>query len=376
MASKRDYYEVLGVSKDASDDDIKRAFRKHALKYHPDRNAGDKDAERLFKECADAYAVLSDRQKRARYDQFGHAGVEVGGGGGFANMDDIFAAFGDLFGGGGGIFDQFFGGGARSRGRRGASLRVDLQLTLEEVLTGAKKTIEITRHEECDNCGGNGAKPGSAPQRCDLCGGAGQVMRSQGFFSIRQPCPKCQGRGNVVTDPCAKCRGRGVRPRKKPIEISIPAGIAEGHVERIPGQGEAGEQGAPPGDLVVVIHVLPHEIFVRSGDDLLAQLKVTFRQAVVGDSVEMKSLSGETVVLKIPPGTHPGERLRIRGYGLPRADGYGRGNLMVQVQIEVPAKVTAEQARLLEQFEELDDQKGKKARRKGIFEKVRDILQG
>ena len=377
MAKQRDYYEVLGVAKAASEDDLKKAYRKLAMENHPDRNPGDKAAEERFKDAAEAYAVLSDKQKRAQYDQFGHAGLNQGpGGGGFSNVEDIFAAFGDMFGGSGGFFEQFFGGGGRGgRGRRGASLRVDLELSLEEVASGVQRTLEITRPAQCDGCGGNGCKPGTKPQTCRTCGGQGRVVRGNGFFQVQQACPNCQGQGATVADPCTRCRGRGLVEKKAPITISIPPGIAEGHVERVPGQGEAGDHGGPPGDLVVVIHELPHEHFTRQGDDLLAQVKVSFRQAVIGDSVELPTITGETVVLKIPPGTQPGERLRIRSHGLPRVDGYGKGNLVVLVQVEVPEKVTSEQEQLLVHFDELEQKKRKTVKKRSIFEKVRDMFQ-
>ncbi len=390
MASKRDYYEILGVSRESSDDDIKRAYRKIALKNHPDRNPDDTAAETRFKEAADAYAVLSDADKRQRYDQYGHAGVDgaAGGGGGFASSEDIFQHFGDLFGGrggggGGGIFEQFFGGGGgggrgRSRARRGASLRVDLELSLEEVATGVKKTLEVSRPEPCGNCSGSGAKPGTEPVSCKTCGGHGEVVSNQGFLSIRQTCPSCHGQGTAIESPCPKCKGKGLIPKKAPINITIPPGIEEGHVERIAGQGEPGDQGGPSGDLVVVIHVSQHDIFTRYGDDLLAGAKIRFRQAVLGDSIELPTITGETVVLKIPPGTQPGDRLRVRNQGLPRGDGYGKGNLVVQVQVEVPAKISAEQDELLQQFDALeqdkDDEKDNN-KKKGIFEKVKDIFQ-
>lgn len=378
--AKRDYYDILGVARDASADDIKRSYRKLAMKHHPDKNPGDEAAEKAFKEAAEAYSVLSDKDKRQRYDQFGHAGVDGagGGGGGFSNVEDIFAAFGDMFGGGGGggIFEQFFGGGGRRRGgRRGASLRVDLQLSLEEVATGARKTLEINRPEPCGTCDGSGAKPGSSPETCDTCGGHGEVMRSQGFLSIRQTCPACGGQGKVIKSPCGDCRGHGRVPRKVPINLTIPAGIEEGHVERIHSQGEPGQGGAPAGDLVVVVHVQPHEIFTRHGEDLLAQAKISFAQAVLGDSVDIPTITGETVVLKIPAGTQPGERLRVRGHGLPRADGYGKGNLVVQIQVAVPTKITSEQEEHLRAFDAIEEQnQDKKGRKKGIFEKVKDMF--
>ncbi len=373
MATKQDYYEILGVARDASNDDIKRAYRKKAMENHPDRNPGDAEAEQRFKLSAEAYAVLSDDQKRSAYDRFGHAGVDGQfGGGGFSNVEDIFSAFGDLFGGGG-IFEAFFGGG-RNRARRGASLRVDLELTLEEVASGVQKTLELTRPTKCDNCGGSGAKPGTNASSCTTCGGAGEVLRSQGFLTVRQTCPHCRGQGTIIETPCARCNGRGLTAKKEPINIKIPAGIEEGHVERIPGQGEPGEGGAPPGDLVVVIHVRQHAVFTRQGDDLVAHAKIRFRQAVLGDSVDVPTINGETVVLKIPAGTQPGTGLRVRGQGLPRVDGYGKGNMVVVVQVDVPKSVTAEQAEALEQFDAVEEAKSKKSKKKSIFEKVKDIV--
>lgn len=381
MSAKRDYYEVLGVQRDASADDIKGAYRKIALKYHPDRNPGDAEAERQFKEAAEAYAVLSDPEKRSRYDRFGHAGVDGAamGGGGFTNVQDIFSAFGDLFGGGGGgIFEQLFGGGGRRGGkRRGASLRADIELTLEEVASGTKRSIEVNRPDTCAQCSGSGAKPGTSPKTCATCGGSGQITHNQGFVAFRQACPRCDGAGTWVEEHCTGCKGRGVIARKVPISLTIPAGIEEGHAERIAGQGEPGERGGPPGDLVVVVHVRPHEYFRRDGDDLHAVSRIRFRQAVLGDEVEIPTITGETVQLKIPPGTQPGEKLRVRNQGLPRIDGYGRGHLYVEVQIDVPKKVSQEQQELLERFDEVESKrKTGSTRKKGIFEKVRDMLHG
>jgi molecular chaperone DnaJ len=377
MADKRDYYEVLGVERTADAEAIKKAYRKLALENHPDRNPGDAEAERRFKEAAEAYAVLGDDGKRQRYDQFGHAGVDGGqGGGSFHSMEDIFAAFGDMFGGGGGggFFEQFFGGGRRSRGRRGASLKVDLELTLEEVAKGVKKTIQLKRHEPCGHCSGSGARPGTSKQRCGTCNGHGQVMRSQGFFQLRQVCPTCHGQGETITDPCPKCKGRGLIGKDAPITISIPAGIEAGHTERLQGQGEPGEGGGPPGDLVVVLHVKEHKVFTRYGDDLLMQTRISFRQATTGDQIDIPTITGETVAMRIPAGTQPGEKLRIKNHGIPRADGYGRGSLVVQIQVQVPKKLTSEQEELLLKFDELESgKKGKKARRT-IFEKVKDIF--
>jgi molecular chaperone DnaJ len=375
MASKRDYYEVLGVDRKADEDTIKKAYRKLALDNHPDRNPGNAEAERRFKEAAEAYAVLGDAHKRARYDQLGHAGVDgPGGGAGFQSAEDVFAAFGDLFGGNGGFFEQFFGGGRRGRGRRGASLKLDLELTLEEVATGVKKTIALKRPEACAHCSGSGAKPGTHKRSCKTCGGHGQVVRQQGFFQLRQTCPTCEGAGSSIDEPCPKCHGRGAIPTDSPITLTIPAGIESGHTERIAGQGEPGEGGGPPGDLVVVLHVKEHDVYTRFGDDLLMQSRISFRQAVLGDEIEIPTITGEAVAMKIPAGTQPGEKLRVRNHGLPRPDGYGRGNLVVQVQVDVPKKLTAEQEELLQRFDEIDGKKGRKQTKKTIFEKVKDIF--
>ncbi|MFT4514587.1 MAG: molecular chaperone DnaJ [Planctomycetota bacterium] len=384
MSSKRDYYEVLGVDRSADDDSIKRAYRKMAIENHPDKNPGDAAAEQRFKEAAEAYAVLSDADKKPRYDQYGHAGVDGAGGGGgagFSSAEDIFSAFGDMFGGGGGggggggFFDQIFGGGRRGRGRRGSSLKVELALSLEEVATGVKKTIELKRAEACGKCGGSGAKTGTKKKTCSTCEGHGQVIRAQGFFQLRQTCPTCEGQGEMIESPCGACKGRGAVPKSSPVNITIPAGIQDGHAERIPGQGEPGEGGAPPGDLIVVLNVKEHDVFTRYGDDLLMQTRISFRQAVTGDEVHIPTITGESVAMKIPAGTQPGEKLRVRNHGLPRPDGYGRGNLVVQIQVTVPKKITSEQSELLAKFDELETgKKSKKDQKKTIFEKVKDIF--
>ncbi len=388
---ERDYYEVLGVENGASADDLKSAYRKIALKYHPDRNQGDADAESKFKEAAEAYAVLGDDEKRQRYDQFGHAGVNgqagFGGGGGFS-VDDIFSAFGDIFGGRGGSttsfggfsFDELFSG--RRGGRRGASLRVDLAVTLEEVSKGVEKEIEVTRLDTCDSCNGSGAKAGTRPESCSMCGGGGEVQQSQGFFAIRRTCPTCQGRGQVVKSPCPSCRGAGATRKREAKKIRIPPGIEEGHVERLPGQGEAGEAGAPPGDLVLVIHVEDHSLFERHGPDLLCDVPIRYGQAALGASIQVQTLTGQ-VEMKIPKGTQPGQILRLRGQGLPRGDGRGNGSLLVRVSVDVPKKLTAREGELMTELDEIQakrrgasgttprdaDDKGK-----GLFEKIKDIF--
>ena len=383
MTSKRDYYEVLGVERNASADDIKSTYRKLALKFHPDRNPGDKEAEAKFKEAAEAYAVLSDADKRRAYDQFGHAGVGAGGpmgGTGGMSMEDIFAQFSDIFGGG--IFSELFGLGGRgargTRGRKGASLRVDLQVTLEEVATGVEKTIEINRPTACDTCAGTGAKPGTRPTHCPTCGGAGEIARRQGFFTVRQVCPTCEGAGTRIESPCTTCRGDGRLRKKTPIPIRIPPGLEEGFVDRIPGQGEPGDGGGPCGDLVIVFHVKPHEFFERHGADLLCEMPISVPQAALGAEVQVPTLHG-SVDLKVPAGTQPGQVLRVRGQGLPRADGYGKGSLLVRLIVEVPTRLSARQRELLTELGDIDQKSNgsrKRTPKKGLFDKFKDIFEG
>ncbi|PIE23769.1 MAG: molecular chaperone DnaJ [Planctomycetota bacterium] len=398
MSDKRDYYEVLGVQKGASADEIKSAFRKIAMKNHPDRNPDDKGAEARFKEAAEAYSVLSDEEKRAQYDRFGHAGLSGGAaGGGFGgqggfSVDDIFEAFGDIFGGGGGgVFEGLFGGGRASRGgaRRGASLRVDLQVTLEEIATGVERSIEIARNVTCDSCSGSGAKAGSAPVICNTCAGHGEVIQSQGFFQVRRPCPQCRGTGKTIKDPCSSCHGSGRVRRREPKKIYIQPGAEEGHVERLPGQGEAGEGGGPPGDLVVVVHVQEHEFFQRHGADLLCEIPIRFGQAALGGSTQVPTLS-RPVEMKIPKGSQPGQLLRLRNQGLPMGGGRSRGNLLVRLTIDVPKKLSSRQEELLQEFDELDSKNprsktsdgssdssghsGKSGDERGFFDRIKDIF--
>lgn len=382
MSTQRDYYEILGVSRDASGDAIKSAYRKIALKYHPDRNKGDDSAEAKFKEAAEAYAVLSDDEKRQRYDQFGHAGVQGaagrGGGAGGFSMEDIFSHFGDIFGGGGGAggfsFENLFGGGGgRGGARRGASLRADLTVTLEEVAEGVEKEIELSRLDTCETCEGSGAKPGTKSVNCATCGGYGQVQQSQGFFSIQRTCPTCRGAGKTIANPCASCRGEGRVPKRERKKIYIPPGIDEGHVERLSGQGEAGEAGGPAGDLVLVIHVEEHEFFQRHGADLICEVPIRFGQAALGGSIQVPTL-GSSVEMKIPPGTQPGQVLRLRGQGLPHPGGRGKGNLLVRVTISVPKKITPKQQELLTSFDEIDAEHQPEGKSKGIFDKIKDMF--
>ena len=379
MASaKRDYYEVLGIPKNADAEAIKRSYRKIALRYHPDKNPGNKEAEENFKEAAEAYEILSDADKRASYDRFGHAAVG-GGAPHFHSMEEIFSAFGDIFGGGrgGSIFDDLFGGGGGGRQARGASrgahLKVDLEIKLEEVRKGVKKTIEIQRNESCSDCRGSGAKPGTTPKRCPDCGGRGHIVRSQGFFAMRSTCPRCSGRGEVIDSPCDRCSGTGRVPQSREVSVSIPAGIESGMQLRLGGEGEAGLHGSARGDLFCEIHVLPHRLFRRQSDDVVLEVPIGFAQATLGTEIEVPTLEGRSN-LKIPKGTQPGTLLRMRGLGLPRLDGYGVGNQVVRVIVEVPTKLPKEQEELLRKYAEMEKQHvGTK--QKSFWNTVREIFE-
>jgi molecular chaperone DnaJ len=379
--SKRDYYDVLGVSRDASDQDIKSAYRAHALKYHPDRNSGSAEAEEKFKEAAEAYAVLADADKRSAYDRFGHAGVSSAGGpGGFDPT--IFADFGDIFGGLRDIFGfgDFFGGGRRGGPQRGSDLRYDLEISFEESAKGMETSIQIPRQETCDTCKGTGAAPGTSPTVCPQCGGRGQIRYQQGFFTVAQTCRQCGGEGRVITKACPECRGHGHLPRQRKLTVRIPAGIASGQRLRLYGEGEAGPGGGPSGDLYVVVHVQDHEVFKREGDDLYCRVPVTFPMLALGGEVTVPTLSGSEKVT-IPEGTETGRVFRLRGKGMPSVSGHGRGDLHVMVDVVTPRKVTKEQRHLLEQLaktmpvEKLKAVKPKEDDEdRTVFDRVKDIF--
>lgn len=377
MSDKRDYYDVLGVDKGASPDDLKRAYRKLALKYHPDQNQGDTEAEAKFKEAAEAYDVLGDAEKRAQYDRFGHAAFAGGaagpGGQRFTNMEDIFEAFGDIFGGGGGIFgDLFGGGGRRSRGgpARGRDLKIVLDLTLEEIASGAKKTVTIKRQEHCDTCSGSGAKEGTSKVTCTTCGGRGQVSRSQGFFTMASPCPNCRGAGQIIESPCDTCKGAGRKGVRSDVEIDVPAGVEEGMRVRVTGGGDAGDQGAPRGDLYCIIREEEHKVFQRSGPDLMTEVPFSFGQLALGDRVEIPTLGGR-VEMTIPPGTQSGKVFRLRGQGLPSLEGRRKGDQLVRVFVEIPRKLTDRQKELLKEFSNIEEEKSGS---KSFFEKIVDYF--
>ncbi len=340
--AKRDYYEILGVSRDATESELKKAYRQLALQYHPDRNPGDKRAEERFKELSEAYSVLSDPEKRAQYDRFGT--VEAG-----VDLSDL--GFGSLFDD---LLEGFFGAPhhreRRSRGRRGEDLRYDLEISLEEAATGLETKVQIPRFEVCEVCKGSGLEPGTRREVCPTCQGRGQVRFSQGFLTVARPCPRCGGEGEVLRHPCKGCRGEGRQRRERLLKIRIPAGVDDGSQLRLPGEGAAGSQGGPPGDLYVVIRVRPHEFFVRRGNDLYCELPLTFPQLVLGADVEVPVLGG-TAKLKVPPGTQPGEILRLKGKGMPDLDGRARGDTCYQAVLEVPTTLTAKQRQLLEEFQ-------------------------
>ncbi|HOB97406.1 MAG TPA: molecular chaperone DnaJ [Verrucomicrobiota bacterium] len=381
--AKRDYYEVLGVERAVTEEELKKAYRKLALKYHPDRNPGDKTAEERFKELGEAYDVLSDSQKRAAYDQYGHAAfdprqrAEAGGrwaGGGF---HDPFEIFREVFGGGGGgIFEELFGGGERrdpTAPQRGADLRYDLEITFEEAALGCEKEITITKPDRCDHCHGSGAESGSGHKNCTTCGGRGQVEQVLGgFMRVRQICPRCQGAGRVVEKPCRACRGSGQRKATVPVKLRIPAGVDTGTRLRSAGNGEAGGRGGPAGDLYVVLHVQPHDIFQRDGDDLLCEVPISFVQAALGAELEVPTLEGAAHI-KMPPGTQNGTVFRLRGRGVRNLQGYGSGDLHVRVQIEVPTKLNAAQRAKIEEFASLCDA-NVNPRSRSFFERAKDFF--
>jgi len=351
-----DYYELLGVAKGSTPTEIKKAYRKLALKYHPDKNQGDKEAEDKFKEISSAYEVLSDEDKKARYDRLGHAAYTSSGGGGGGGGGDPFDIFSQVFGGGGGggsIFDQLFGGGGGG-GRRGGpvpgdDLRFDMELTFEEAVFGAKKEIDVSKTENCTRCSGKGAEPGSKVVTCNTCKGHGQVTMAQGFFSVRQDCPKCQGLGKSFEKTCNSCRGGGSVRKKKKISITVPAGVNTGTRMRVRDEGDAGQKGGPPGDLYVIMHVQPHELFKREGDDILCEIPISFAKAALGGPLEVPTLEGRAN-LKIPPGTQSGAVFRLRGKGVQAVHGSRRGDQHVKVIVEVPTNLNTEQEEALQAF--------------------------
>lgn len=355
MANKRDYYEILGVDRNASDETLKKAYRQMAVKHHPDKNAGDKAAEEKFKELGEAYEALSDPQKRAAYDRYGHAAFSgPGGGGPGAGFHDPFDIFREVFGAGGGggvfgsIFEDAFGGGRSEKGR-GADLRYDMEISFEEAARGCDKEISLRKNDTCEHCDGSGAEPGSKMRVCSTCGGAGQVAVSRAFFTLSQTCPRCRGAGKMMEKPCSKCNGEGRVEKSNKIKVKVPAGIDNGSRLRSSGNGEGGVRGGASGDLYIVIHVAAHEIFEREGNDLFCEIPISFAKAALGGEIQVPTLEG-AAVLKIPPGTPSNKLFRLRSKGVPDVHGRGTGDLIVKVHVEVPAKLNSEQKQKLQEF--------------------------
>ncbi|RYD93918.1 MAG: molecular chaperone DnaJ [Sphingobacteriales bacterium] len=381
---KRDYYEVLGVAKNASAEEIKKAYRKIAIKFHPDKNPDDPTAEDKFKEAAEAYEILSDDQKRGRYDQFGHRGVSgAGGGGGGMNMDDIFSQFGDIFGGGGGSpFDSFFGGGGGRGGRRvrkGTNLRIKLKLDLAEIANGVEKKIKVKRYVACDTCGGNGSKNGSSLSTCTQCNGAGQVKQvvntMLGQMVSTSTCPTCGGEGKTVTQRCEKCGGLGRELREEVISINVPAGVADGMQLSMSGKGNVPERGGVPGDLLIQIEEIEHEFLKRDGNNVVFDQYISFVDAALGANVEVPTIDGK-VKIKIDPGTQSGKILRLRGKGIKDLNGYNRGDQLVHINVWTPKSLSSEEKKALETLRNstnFSPNPGKNE--KGFFDKIREFMQ-
>jgi molecular chaperone DnaJ len=358
---QRDYYDILGVPRDADEEEIKRSYRRLAMQYHPDRNPGDRKAEEKFKEASEAYEVLRDLEKREIYDRFGHEGLKGTGFTGFRGFEDIFSTFGD-------IFEDFFGFGTTRRGRTmaraGADLRYDLTVSFLDAAFGKEVDIEIPKSMKCDYCGGSGAEPGTLPSTCSTCRGIGQVSRTQGFFTISTTCPYCQGEGQIIHTPCSQCRGQKKVRQKKNLSLRIPPGVETGSRLRLRGEGEEGERGGPPGDLYVVIHVEPHEFFERDGDDIVCQIPISFFHAALGGDIEVPTLNG-TRKLTIPRGTQSGQLFRLKGEGIYHMRGHGRGDEIVQLIVKTPTKLTKRQEELLKEFAAIEQAQSER----GFFRK-------
>ncbi|HQV89333.1 MAG TPA: molecular chaperone DnaJ [Nitrosomonas sp.] len=367
--SKRDYYEVLGVSRDADESTIKKAYRKLAMKYHPDRNAGDVKSEEMFKEAKEAYEILTDAHKRAAYDQFGHAGVDGNAGGaGAQGFSDAFSdIFGDIFGGG--------GRGGRANMHRGSDLRYNLEITLEQAAHGTETKIRIPTMVKCETCHGDGAKPGTSPKTCTTCNGHGQVRMQQGFFSIQQTCPKCQGSGKVIAHPCGTCHGIGLIKQHKTLNVKIPMGVDDGDRIRVSGEGEAGVNGGPPGDLYVVIHLAAHSVFRREGDHLHCEIPISFTVAALGGEIEVPTLEGHAKI-KVPAETQTGKIFRLRSKGVKGVRSREKGDLLCHVVVETPVKLTARQKELLEELESISLTDGPRhsPRAKSWMDKAREFF--
>jgi molecular chaperone DnaJ len=384
IMSKRDLYEVLGVAKGASKEEIKKAYRKLAMQHHPDKNAGNKESEAMFKEASHAADVLLDDNKRAQYDRFGHEGAQMGGGpggfggGGFQNAD--FGDLGDIFGD---IFGDILGGqrggrgGRRGGGRRaqaGDDLQTDISVTFEEAAFGVEKEIQINRSIVCGDCHGSGAKKGSGPVTCDMCQGHGEVRRQQGFFTIAQPCPKCHGQGQMIKEPCETCHGRGRNKKREKLSVKVPAGIDEGQRLKLSGQGDSGANGGPAGDLYVLLRIQDHEFFKREEYDVHCEVPISFSQAALGTEIEVPTLGGR-VSMKIPEGTQSGQKMKLRNKGITKLGGYGFGDQIITIHVETPSKLTKEQREIFSRLSELEQNNTSNPMTKGFFDRVRELFQ-
>lgn len=371
MHAEIDYYELLEVERNCDDGTLKSAYRRLAMRWHPDRNPGDQDAEARFKAISEAYEILKDPQKRAAYDRFGHAAFRQSGGGGQGGFSDA-GPFSDIFSD---IFDQFMGGGG-GRGRRGpqrgADLRYDLQVSFEEAYLGSEASISIDVAVSCDHCLGSGAKPGSRSQPCQTCSGRGQVRMQNGMFVVERTCPTCHGAGQVISDPCEHCHGEGRVDRRKDLKVKVPAGVDDGTRIRLSGEGEAGPRGGQPGDLYIFVHMKPHPIWKRDGTTLFASVPVSFVTATLGGELSIPGIDREDVDVKIPAGTQTGRQFRVRGRGMPSLNGHGRGDLVVQVELETPTKLTGRQKELLEEFRSIEGGESNCPRSKGFWDRLKD----
>lgn len=382
MSGKRDYYEVLGVAKGASKDEIKKAYRKLAMQYHPDKNPGNAEAEAKFKEASHAADILMDDQKRSMYDRMGHAAEQGGMGGGgfqgggfsgdFGDLGDIFGdIFGDILGGQRGRGSR--GGARRSRAQAGDDLQTEIIVTFEEAAFGVEKEIQINRSVACETCHGSGAKKGSGPVTCDMCQGHGEVRRQQGFFTIAQPCPKCHGTGQTIKEVCETCHGRGKNKKKEKLSVKVPAGIDEGQRLKLSGQGDTGLNGGPSGDLFVLIHIQEHEFFKRDEFDVICEVPISFSQAAMGTEIEVPTLGGR-VSMKIPEGTQSGQKMKLRNKGITKLGGYGFGDQIITIHVETPTKLSKEQRELFARLSELE-QNSSNPMTKGFFDRVRELFQ-
>jgi molecular chaperone DnaJ len=382
MSEKRDYYEILGISKSATKDDIKKAYRKLAMQFHPDKNPGNKEAEAKFKEASHAADILMDDQKRSMYDRMGHAAEQGGMGGGgfgggfqggdFGDLGDIFGdIFGDILGGQRGRGGR--GGRGRTRAVAGDDLQTEMIVSFEEAAFGIEKEIHINRSIQCETCHGTGAKKGSGPVTCDTCQGHGEIRRQQGFFTIAQPCPKCHGAGQMIKDPCEPCHGRGRTKKKEKLSVKVPAGIDEGQRLKLSGQGDAGAHGGPSGDLYVMIHLQEHEFFKRDEYDVICEVPISFSQAALGCEIEVPTLGGR-VSMKIPEGTQAGQKMKLRNKGITKLGGYGFGDQIITIHVETPAKLSKEQRELFQRLSELE-QNSSNPMTKGFFHRVKELFQ-